>query len=592
MMDDESPTGIVLDDRVSRFGTAMRGAELYEVGRREVDLYVRTYTTLLRSSGPIAVDVLIPAHLNIESSLHAGAPDALPDMGAFMYSTLRLPPEVVTVDKILLGQSRSNFARNGYADLEAWASVSAPGRRRKWHYNGRDTLAVFVGSLSDLDDLIPTIVAWQHEWNKLHRLIRADETLAARLIELGSSGQEPPPQEARQIAEALSIEAYDWQRLRSAWGATFWPTVGQLAAGKRNIHLQMLGGTYLGWARSTASWWQPAARLLEERGLLNRPVYFVSSNTHSLANILSGTARRRRRQLVRYIQSGAHPELLPELEKLQAGSIDASWENFLYYAARLYFREHPAERFSRDEEEHERGIRHLETSSALDVGVQIIELDRLQAKDLDPRITETGIDLPRSDAIIVNINYPLGLAAYHILSQVAIATEQLRGVYILGKAATLNARIGDVMISDVVFDEHSENTYWFKNCFSSADLDPYLKYGSALDHQRAVTVKGTYLQNRGHLDFYYRENYTVVEMEAGPYLSALYEDAYMTHHPQRETVNLSEIPIDVGIIHYASDTPYTRSQTLGARGLSYYGVDSTYASTLAIARRIFERCAT
>jgi hypothetical protein len=591
MMDDEAPTGLALDDRMSRFGTAMRGAELYEVGRREVDLYVRTYTTLLRSSGPIAVDVLIPAHLNIESSLHAGAQDPLPDMGAFMYSTLRLPPEIVTVEKILLGQSRSIFARNGYADLESWTSVSAPGRRRKWHYDGKNTLAVYVGSLSDLDDLIPTIVAWQHEWNKLHRLLRADEELSARLQELAASGHEPPPQESRRIVETLGIDPYDWQRLRSAWGAAFWPTMARMAAGKRDIQLQMLGGTYLGWARSTANWWVPAARMLEERGLLYRPVYFVSSNTHSLANILSGVARRRRRQLVSYIKSGAHPELLPELEKLQAGSIEASWENFLYYAARLYFREHPDDRFGRDSEEHERGILTLETQTALDVGVQIIDLDKLRADDLDPRIAASGVGLPRTDAIIININYPLGLAAYHILTQVAVTTEQLRGVYVLGKAATLNARIGDVMISDVVFDEHSANTYWFKNCFSSADLDHYLTYGSALDHQRAVTVKGTYLQNRGHLDFYYRENYTVVEMEAGPYLSALYEDAFMTHHPSQETVNLSEIPMDVGIIHYASDTPYTRTQTLGARGLSYYGVDSTYASTLAIIRRIFERCA-
>ena len=43
------------------------------------------------------------------------------------------------------------------------------------------------------------------------------------------------------------------------------------------------------------------------------------------------------------------------------------------------------------------------------------------------------------------------------------------------------------------------------------------------------------------------------------------------------------------MIHYASDTPYTRAQTLGARGMSYYGMDSTYASTLAILRRVFER---
>ena len=52
---------------------------------------------------------------------------------------------------------------------------------------------------------------------------------------------------------------------------------------------------------------------------------------------------------------------------------------------------------------------------------------------------------------------------------------------------------------------------------------------------------------------------------------------------------LPEIPIDLGIIHYASDTPYTRAQTLGARGLSYFGIDSTYASTLVILRRVFQQ---
>ena len=54
-----------------------------------------------------------------------------------------------------------------------------------------------------------------------------------------------------------------------------------------------------------------------------------------------------------------------------------------------------------------------------------------------------------------------------------MATEQIRGIYMLGKAATLNGRIGDVMIANVVFDEHSGNTYWFDNCFSYEDLAPY-----------------------------------------------------------------------------------------------------------------------
>jgi len=150
----------------------------------------------------------------------------------------------------------------------------------------------------------------------------------------------------------------------------------------------------------------------------------------------------------------------------------------------------------------------------------------------------------------------------------------------------LNGSIGDIMISNVVYEEHSENTYWLDNCFSFNSVAPFLVYGSALDNQRAVTVRGTFLQNRGYLDFYHRESFTVVEMEAGPYLNALYEAAESSRYPVRENINFTKLPFDFGVLHYASDTPYTQARTLGARGLSYYGLDSTYASSVAILRRI------
>lgn len=569
------------DGRLPEF--APRDA-LYEAGKREVDLYVRTYNTLLRSSGPIAVDVLVPAHINIASSLHSGASEPEPDMGAFMYSTLRLPPEILGVRTVVLSQSARLFERGGYHDVEEWTAVSAPGRRRKWHFDGEDTLAVFVASTSDLDDLIPTIVAWQIEWNKMHRICRSN----ARIQEILHADEPPGEDLLDEVRQLIGIGASDWQRLRAAWGAQFLDNLSRLATHRQNLKLHMLGGTYLGYARATDHWWEPARRVRTRLGLEGRPTYFVSSNTHSIVNIFSGAARRRRDQLIRYIEEGNLPELEPELRKLQAGDIEASWDNLLYYAARFYYRDHPEDRVVRDREEAERGIVNIEPESVIDAGVQLIDLSKLNEEDVDPRICATVGKLPETDAVIININYPLGMAAYHIMTRVAQTVEDLRGVYILGKAATLNARIGDVMISDVVYDEHSENTYWFQNCFSNADLEPYLIYGSALDNQRAITVRGTYLQNRGHLDFYYRENYTVAEMEAGPYLSALFEDTYMTRYPSGEQINLSDLPIDLGIIHYASDTPYTRAQTLGARGLSYYGMDSTYAATLAIVRRILE----
>jgi hypothetical protein len=124
------------------------------------------------------------------------------------------------------------------------------------------------------------------------------------------------------------------------------------------------------------------------------------------------------------------------------------------------------------------------------------------------------------------------------------------------------------------------------NAFSVDDLAPGLRLGTGLDNQRAVTVKSTFLQNRSYLDFYYREAFTVVEMEAGPYCDAVYEIADADRHPVGEAVNFSKLPLDLGIIHYASDTPYTQARTLGAQGLSYYRMDSTYASSLAILRRI------
>ncbi|MEA2245753.1 MAG: hypothetical protein QOH46_282, partial [Solirubrobacteraceae bacterium] len=207
---------------------------------------------------------------------------------------------------------------------------------------------------------------------------------------------------------------------------------------------------------------------------------------------------------------------------------------------------------------------------------------------LDPRLGRVDAErLAASPAVIVNVDYPLGLAAYNILREVAVDSSALRGVYVLGKAATLNADVGDVMISSVVHDEHSGTTYWLDNAFGVEDIEPDLRFGTGLDNQRAVTVKSTFLQNRSYLDFYYREAFTVVEMEAGPYCNAVYEIADAERYPVGEAVNFSKLPIDFGIIHYASDTPYTQARTLGARGLSYFGMDSTYASSLAILRRVF-----
>jgi len=87
-------------------------------------------------------------------------------------------------------------------------------------------------------------------------------------------------------------------------------------------------------------------------------------------------------------------------------------------------------------------------------------------------------------------------------------------------------------------------------------------------------VRSAFLQNREYMDVFYREGYTVMEMEAGPYLSAAYEIAERAATPRTRIVSLvDQMSFELGVIHYASDTPYSRRQSLLSKSLSYFGME-------------------
>jgi hypothetical protein len=166
---------------------------------------------------------------------------------------------------------------------------------------------------------------------------------------------------------------------------------------------------------------------------------------------------------------------------------------------------------------------------------------------------------------------------------------EFRGLYILGKAATFNGEVGDVMIPESVYDEHSRNTYFFNNCFGAGDLSSLLHRSSLLDHQKAVTVRGTFLQNKELVDAYISQGITIAEMESGPYMNAVYEACYPNRYPENEHVSLSRVPFDFGMIHYASDTHYSKAESLGTKSLSFEGVSPVYVSMIAVLKRIFDQ---
>ncbi|MBA2542750.1 MAG: hypothetical protein H0V17_24105 [Deltaproteobacteria bacterium] len=535
----------------------------------EIDLYIRTYYSLLRSSGDVRVRAFEEAHLFSRSSLHLGAEDSEPDLAAFAYSAGRLPDCMPKIRRLVLGQSPKQFRSAGLA-IEKWDIVRTRGRRRPLRWDGGTTLAAFIASASDIDDLVPILTSYQIEWNKLR-----ERLLVARISDVTDDAA---------LASALGDEA-GVVRLRGALGPRSNDILRHMLDHDCDLFLRLLDGSFREYQRSAQRWYQAIAPAIPT----GRPVYFVSSNSHSLANLLGGYAREHEAEIVEFLRRKNWEDLAPRYDQAVTSGDHGLAMNILYYALRAFVHEETGRMSQVQASDAASGIRSLLSPGKIDVDAQVIELAQLRVDKLDPRVRVPGIDrLITSRAVIVNIDYPLGMAAYHHLAAIALGVDELRGIYIMGKAATLNGRVGDVMISKVIHDEHSANTYMFRNALVAGDVAPFMRYGTVLDNQKALTVRSAFLQNREYMDVFYREGYTVMEMEAGPYLSAAFEIAEPKRHPKDELVSLvDQEKFELGIIHYASDTPYSRRQSLLSKSMSYFGMESTYGCAAAIARRIF-----
>src|SRR3989440_6871513 len=303
----------------------------------------------------------------MQSSLHPKAGSAEPDTGALIYALRRLPPSITAVRRIVLGQSADVFKRMLDVDVEKWEVQSSPGRRRRYYFDGKETLAVYIASPSDIDDVIPQLVALQIEWNKLHALLSAEDLSRIQSVA-----------DQFQVLQRVGISEDDALRLVEIWSDLLDP-LRRIQAEEKDFRVRMLGGTQIGYIKATRRWWQPIEDLMQREGVSDRPVYFVSSNTHSLVNLLSGSARRHQGEIVEYIERSNNLELVPELRKLRQGQSRGNWDNFLYYAARSYYgqsSEAGQRRAPRTAEEEGRGIFFLPSQGRLDVPGPVIILYR------------------------------------------------------------------------------------------------------------------------------------------------------------------------------------------------------------------------
>jgi hypothetical protein len=544
-----------------------------------IDLHVRTYRSALKSNMEVTVSSLTNPHLKMEPILHpfCNDPGRL-DASALSYTLYRLSPTIDRTHLVVMGQNPDVFTEAGFDNVTAWKRVTSVARRRTRFFNPHSSVtASFISSISDVDDIVNLLIAYQTEWNKFHSLI----THAYPTYSKFKNALTTP-----EFLTILNITPEAWTNLKTALGKHWRLRLKRIYQKTQNIRLRLLAGSWIDYTKTVQKWWKNISlSTVSEFPISYQNIYFVSSNTHSLVNLVSGYPLLIKSKLLSMVKS-LHPDLWLTYQQILNKEIFISEENFLYFVYKNFERS-PEIQAEFQNLLKKLGILSIPNAHFLDINTQIIPVSTLaHARFMDPRLKITKVQkLQSSKNLIFNIDYPLGFAAYHILNEVLENVASIKGVYVLGKAAVLNSEIGDIEVPRAVFDEHTQNTYMFRNCFNS--FFPFVNnQGSILTNQKAVSVLGTFLENDALLKKYSENNLTCVEMESGPYLSAITEATYDQQLPRNTIVDLNSAPLDVGIINYTSDNPYSLHRTLGDGFLGLNGIESVYLGSLAILQRI------
>jgi hypothetical protein len=521
----------------------------------QVGAHINHYRRSLSSGQPTILSSFVDTYLQMKPLLHnlAAADDF--DLPALRYAVTRLPPQTFKIKKIIITQSLDDFDKCSLAH-DRKNIVTTQNRRRLMFYDDTNqVLGCLLNSDSDIDDLVNLLLIYLVEIRKIKRCLSSPEKLKP-LAEIF-------PSELSELSDYLSVNNFNPQ-------IQLFPPAEDIFVA--NCH----------------RWWQQEAAQSLYLNLNRAPVYFVSSNSHSLINIVGGFINQKQNYLFDYL---AHhrPDIYDQWFNSKVEHHRYQVNDFLYYLSAVFLKDNPEYLNAKKLYEKNLGVIKLNNLSYFPVDIQIIPVKSLAVSPaLDPDLKITNRQkLSTSSAVIVNVEYPLGVAAKYLLNEIIHYFDTLKSVYIIGKAAILNGTVGDIQIPEIISDEISNNIFKFNNVFD--DFFPFkTSVSQVLTHQKAACVYGTLLENQNQITNYQETGFNIIEMESSHYLTALVENYLQKSEPISHSVyyHLDNLPLDLGIINYASDNPLT--QNLGHESLAFQSIETTYLPSLTVLQRIID----
>ena len=305
-------------------------------------------------------------------------------------------------------------------------------------------------------------------------------------------------------------------------------------------------------------WANNIKRVLEEEGLINRPIHIISANMHSVMNSIYAPA-----VLSKEAKSN---EGIALFELLSRDTSDDLQKKVRKGASKM-------------------GLIYIEDTSGTNINVQVIDTSKIDF--VNTNYTRAHTKKLKEMPIIIVMDYAFGEQAFETMDELLkpfmcknqnLHHMDVQSISIMGKAGILEGGKSDIMIPSAHIFEGTADNYPFDNELKKEDLD-----GNGVDVYEGtmVTVLGTSLQNKDILQFFKDSTWNSIGLEME---GAHYQKAIQSASKIRGNISKN---VKVRYAYYASDNPLETGSTLASGGLGTSGVRPTYLITQKILEQIF-----
>ena len=303
-------------------------------------------------------------------------------------------------------------------------------------------------------------------------------------------------------------------------------------------------------------WSNNIKEILNNNGLLERPIHIISANMHSVMNSLFASSA---------LKTFAKKKTIFEIYEAISQKNNQELRNKV------------------TKEALQNGMIYVPDTSGTNIDVQIFDTEKIDFSKLDIEVSES---FKKSEKpVIFVMDYAFGEQAYETIDELLKPIHfngkkthfNVESISIMGKAGILEGGKGDIMIPSAHIFEGTADNYPFKNELSKNDFE---ESGVAVYEGAMITVLGTSLQNKEILKFFFNSTWNVIGLEME---GAHYQKAIQAASKVRRSINPK---VKVRYAYYASDNPLETGSTLASGGLGTSGVKPTYLITRKILQQI------